>query len=44
MKTDPGEATDLSVENADMLKALIETYEDYAKRVGVIETTVKIEM
>ena len=44
MKTDPGEATDLSVKNPDMLKALIKTYEDYAKRVGVVETTIEIDM
>ena len=44
IKTDPGEATDLSVENPDKLKALIRIYEDYAKRVGVVETTIKIEL
>jgi arylsulfatase A-like enzyme len=44
LKTDPGEAENLATRNPDELKSLIKIYEDYDKRVGVIETTIKIEM
>jgi len=43
LKVDPGEAKDLSSENPDKLQALSAIYGDYAKRCGVIESSIKVD-
>jgi arylsulfatase len=44
LKSDPGEAMDLSSENPDIVQKLIQIYDDYAKRCGVIESLRDIDM
>jgi arylsulfatase A-like enzyme len=44
LKSDPGEAVDLSSKNPNKLQTLIRIYEDYVERCGVIESSRKIDM
>ena len=44
LKSDPGEAVDLSSKNPNKLQTLIRIYEDYVERCGVIESLREIDM
>ena len=44
LKSDPGEAVDLSSKNPNKLQTLIQSYEDYVERYGVIESLREIDM
>ena len=44
LAADPGEAADLSSENPDELRSLIQIYEDYAERCGVVESSSGLDL
>jgi arylsulfatase len=44
LKSDPGEAMDLSTQNPDKLQTMIRIYENYVERCGVIESLREIDM
>jgi len=44
LESDPGETMDLSSEHPDMVRTLIQIYNEYVKRCGVIESLREIDM